>query len=149
MDDKYQGKGIGKELLAIQFREYKKAGIKKVELLANSNIGGYAWAKYGFYATNNSLNDVKKSWAWKKKSLWRYEDLTKEDFQLAENVIKKYKKANPTSKTFPRHLIANLHNKKGVHIGKELLLGEEWDADMDLTNRKQMNMLNKYLKNER
>ena len=47
------------------------------------------------------------------------------------------------------HLIANLHNKKGVHIGKELLLGEEWDAVMDLTNRKQMNMLNKYLKNER
>ena len=81
--------------------------------------------------------------------MWEYEDLTKEDFQLAENVIKKYKKANPTSKTFPMHLIANLHNKKGVHIGKELLLGEEWDAEMDLTNRKQMNILNKYLKNER
>lgn len=43
-----QGKGIAAALSAAQVRLYEKAGIRRVELLANGTVGKYAWALQGF-----------------------------------------------------------------------------------------------------
>lgn len=43
-----QGGGYGKKLLAAQMAQYQRMGLTKVDLFANINVGGYAWAKYGF-----------------------------------------------------------------------------------------------------
>ena len=54
----YQGKGIAKQLLAKNIELYKTLGIKNVRLYANSEVGSYAWALYGFEA-DPRINDLK------------------------------------------------------------------------------------------
>ena len=46
-----QGGGIGKQVLKTQFDEYEKMGVAKVEVHANIDVGGYAWARFGFVPT--------------------------------------------------------------------------------------------------
>ena len=48
----FQDKGAGKKLFQSLLIEYEAANLKKIKLIANKKIGGYAWAKYGFYATS-------------------------------------------------------------------------------------------------
>ncbi len=48
LDPQLQGKGVAKELLANSVELYEQAGISKVTLFAALDVGGYAWAKYGF-----------------------------------------------------------------------------------------------------
>ena len=43
-----QGGGIAKDLLANSIKLYDEAGIRKVTMFAGLQVGGYAWAKYGF-----------------------------------------------------------------------------------------------------
>jgi hypothetical protein len=43
-----QGAGIGKQVLKAQFDEYEKLGVFFVTVHANIDVGGYAWARFGF-----------------------------------------------------------------------------------------------------
>lgn len=43
-----QGHGIMKQVMAQQMQIWKDAGIEKVDLYANIDVGGHAWARYGF-----------------------------------------------------------------------------------------------------
>jgi RNA:NAD 2'-phosphotransferase (TPT1/KptA family) len=43
-----QGQGIAKRFLSDSMDFYQRNGIKLIRLAANSDVGGYAWAKYGF-----------------------------------------------------------------------------------------------------
>jgi hypothetical protein len=48
VDDKARGGGFVKQMTANQIDLYLKMGIERVELYANIDVGGYAWAKYGW-----------------------------------------------------------------------------------------------------
>ena len=50
------GGDIGKKMLAGNIATYKQLGIEKVEVSANIDVGGYAWAKYGYIPTQQSWN---------------------------------------------------------------------------------------------
>lgn len=43
-----QGQGLAKRFLADSMDLYQDLGVKEITLIANSDVGGYAWAKYGF-----------------------------------------------------------------------------------------------------
>jgi hypothetical protein len=43
-----QGSGIGKQVLKAQFDEDEKMGVGLVTVHANIDVGGYAWARFGF-----------------------------------------------------------------------------------------------------
>jgi hypothetical protein len=45
---------IGKKMLAGNIETYKNLGIEKVSVTANIDVGGYAWAKYGYVPTRES-----------------------------------------------------------------------------------------------
>jgi hypothetical protein len=42
------GEDIGKKMLAGNVAEYQRLGVEKVNVSANIDVGGYAWAKYGY-----------------------------------------------------------------------------------------------------
>ena len=48
IDEGERGKGSIPAMLENQINLYRKLGIEKVKLGANIDVGGYAWAKYGF-----------------------------------------------------------------------------------------------------
>jgi len=58
-----QGKNVGKQMLAANVRMYQKLGLDQVEVHANIDVGGYAWAKYGYvpdeYSAGYLANDIR------------------------------------------------------------------------------------------
>jgi predicted ABC-type ATPase len=58
MKSSERGGGVGKQLLAANVAMYEKMGFDKVEVSANIDVGGYAWAKYGYVPTANSWSSL-------------------------------------------------------------------------------------------
>jgi len=56
---KEQGHGVGKQLLAGNMDVYRKLGMKRVDVRANIDVGGYAWARYGYVPTQSSWNELR------------------------------------------------------------------------------------------
>jgi hypothetical protein len=54
-----RGAGVGKTLLASNVAMYQKLGLDKVSVSANIDVGGYAWAKYGYVPTQSSWNSLR------------------------------------------------------------------------------------------
>jgi GNAT superfamily N-acetyltransferase len=48
LEPQFRGKGFATAFNKHVFMRYKELGIKRVELLANMEVGGYAWARQGF-----------------------------------------------------------------------------------------------------
>ena len=126
--EKAQGKGLTKKMFQILFDQYENGNIKEINVTANINIGGYAWARYGFSATNRTevLEIIKNSsnGTWKKKAL--------------EKVNKFYKK-NGIDSAFP---MGNIARMKG---GKESLLNSWWSGTINLNDKKQLDVFKNYL----
>lgn len=55
MQPEYQGQGLGSELLRHSLVEYEKLGVQEVHVDAGLNVGGYAWARMGFEASESQL----------------------------------------------------------------------------------------------
>jgi hypothetical protein len=54
-----QGKGEGKQLLAANVALYQELGLDEVKVHANIDVGGYAWAKYGYVPTEDSWDTLR------------------------------------------------------------------------------------------
>lgn len=50
--------GIGKHILGGNVEVYEQLGIDTVKVTANIDVGGYAWAKYGYVPTINAWNSL-------------------------------------------------------------------------------------------
>lgn len=48
IDGNVQGQGFAQAFNAQAFDWYRQSGVEKVELLANADVGGYAWARAGY-----------------------------------------------------------------------------------------------------
>ena len=59
MEEDYQGKGEGKTMLAANVAMYQELGLSKVTVHANIDVGGYAWAKYGYVPTEESWDTLR------------------------------------------------------------------------------------------
>jgi hypothetical protein len=51
---------IGKKVLAGNIEMYEKLGITEVGVTANIDVGGYAWAKYGYVPTQEAWNSFRQ-----------------------------------------------------------------------------------------
>lgn len=54
-----QGKGEGKTLLAANVEMYQELGLDEVKVHANIDVGGYAWAKYGYVPTEDEWDTLR------------------------------------------------------------------------------------------
>jgi hypothetical protein len=52
------GKAVGKQVLAANVAMYQKMGLESVEVHADIDVGGYAWAKYGYVPTRSSWSSL-------------------------------------------------------------------------------------------
>lgn len=116
-----QGKGLSREIFADLYEQYQKLGVRYVSVYANIDVGGYTWAKYGFYANNM------------RQALGATRNSTMQDF-----VEDWYNKNGVSADTpFPMHLLANQFG--------DLLLGSDWEGFIDLQNDEQRELWEKYL----
>lgn len=112
--DDAQNQGIGVKVTKHAESEYRKAGFKSIQLEANSEVGGYAWARMGF----DFADDIDRKTV-KIRLQNRYRALT--GTELPESDI-------------PNHSweIAAFLGPGGERLGRSAMLGSGWDAQKDL-----------------
>jgi hypothetical protein len=54
-----QGKNLGKQMLAANVAMYQKMGLDRVNVHADIDVGGYAWAKYGYVPNDDSWDALR------------------------------------------------------------------------------------------
>ena len=123
-----QGGGMSKSITKSLYKQYKAAKIKRIELSAGLDVGGYTWARYGFYHEESYVVYNLVTHASFQKP-WRAEAL-----KIVDDFMSKYPK-----KPFPMHLLAD------APFGKELLLNQNWSGFLDLKNTKAVRRFEDYL----
>jgi hypothetical protein len=126
-----QGKGFAKQFMRNSLDFYDHLGLKKMEVGANIDVGGYAWARYGFVPTKKSWNELRNG---------PYAGLRRNTKRVyGENVPANVKTllASEDPKTIRK--IAALPE------GKELLKGTSWHGEFDLNDKAAYKVLRMYV----
>jgi hypothetical protein len=55
------GRNLGKQMLAANVALYQKLGLDRVKVHANIDVGGYAWAKYGYVPNEESWDELRNT----------------------------------------------------------------------------------------
>lgn len=133
-----QGAGIAKKFLGASMDFYEKHGVKKVHLHANIDVGGYAWAKYGFVPSETSA-----------KRLGRrlYDNLAGYTVPIPKDVEYQIVRLAQGDGKAIRDL-ADIEDKlpNGKAWGKQLLLGSDWHGSLDLSDKDTMERFNAYVR---
>lgn len=123
LDDKYQGKGLSKDVFRALYKQYKNVGVDQMTVFANIDVGGYTWARYGFYAIDkrDALGAVKSD--------------------KAKKFIEKYYKDKSLKSTdpFPMRLLTE------QTWGKNELKGSYWEGILNLRDDKARKVFEDYL----
>ena len=129
------GLGYGKKFLKNSIDAYQDMGVDKVETLANIDVGGYAWAKYGYLPTEEGLKSIKKHI--NHKVIWPDEEGPGSKF------LEKFLESND-----PKSLWALADCKadfNGKPLGKSVLLGSSWEGELNLKDKASMDRFNAYV----
>jgi hypothetical protein len=157
--ERARGGGFVKRLTKNQFDLYQKMGLEHVTLNAGLDVGGYAWAKFGWlpqedwrnealqFSINERVKDLERRGlidsvhasdiqtllkSKDPRTIWTIADNTTPFDPSMWNVKKKYGgeyKADPRTNT----------------VGKALLAGQSWDGLFTFKNRAQMERFNHYV----
>ena len=110
--------------------------------------GGYAWAKYGFYPLPATWNVLKRKL---KRGLEFYSNLYSFSASEMQRINAILDSNNPKRiwdiADLDRHLTTRTVGEREVNItvGKQLLLGENWNGEIDLTNSQALSRLLEYI----
>jgi hypothetical protein len=149
------GQGSGKHLFRVSMGIYKALGVKHVTVYANIDVGGYAWARFGYQTTewstlrstllsrldqlaSGSFRDTSQgSASGNARSTQRTGGLTNEEREAVRAVLN-----FPSNKAL--WAVADMRLGERA-IGKELLLGTNWQGTMSLSDPAVMRRFMKYV----
>lgn len=118
-----QGKGSAKSVLRNLIAVMQKLGITKCELQANMDVGGYAWAKFGFLPYQEDWDRERKDMLEKTKTIKMSAPARKKVTQILNDQD-------------PRAMQVLSDLKDGeLAVGKALLLGTNWNGTLDLNDQ--------------
>lgn len=128
-----QGSGLAKDILRGSFEQYKAMGVDKATVHANIDVGGYAWARFGFKPNDpETVNDSLK-WA-----IRGHSGLTSDERAALNDLVDE----GDSETAIWRVADAHFGDRK---IGKELLLNFDWYGTLRLDDHEAMGRLNAYL----
>lgn len=125
LDERFQGTGFSKGFYENSLREYKRMGFDRTTILANLEVGGYAWARQGFDFTPGTATPTRAYLA--VRAATRRNASTRDVAEAARLAL--------TPGSQPRHFARIGESRKRMGpdghehwFGKDLLLGTSWDA---------------------
>lgn len=136
VDKKEQNKGLAKRVLRDTMDVYKRLKVTQVTLEANIDVGGYAWAKFGFTAMHPEdfrAQVLVHLLGQRGRMLEKAERQQIIDFAAQHKGPK-----------LPWHIAALSVN--GKKVGKTLMLGTGWDAVLDMTDPEALERFNSYVR---
>ena len=137
-----QGNGTAKKVLASSIRLYEELGVDRIELNANIDVGGYAWARYGFTPA------TKKEWRGLADALMlRLSKLTVSDADSVKALLSSDNPKAIRAVAALREPVSDpLSGGAMVPLGKALLLGMNWQGSLNMKDKESLNILKEYIK---
>jgi Phage Mu protein F like protein len=132
LPNNFQDGGTSRNVFKELYSQYKASKIKQIDVTAGLDVGGYAWARYGFLATD--INDVMRI-RYKAERFLNDGKINEAQFKDLNKIIS----SNKRKKAFPMYLIAE------TNYGKDLLLETNWKGKIDLSNKIQRIRFENYL----
>jgi hypothetical protein len=134
------GGGSGKHLFRTSMGVYKALGVTEVGVTANIDVGGYAWARFGY---------LPRDWRGLRANLQaRLENLRRGRRDPGADIAEKITRVLQSDS--PEALWAIADMRVGERqIGKELLLGTHWGGVMKLSHKPTMLRFAQYVKPQR
>lgn len=129
LDEKHQGKGLGKKVHKLQYELAKYVGVESYGVLANIDVGGYAWLKYGMKPESTG--------------------------KLAEIIVDYYERKDPGKLKEFRSIWESLDDKGRVRYVRENLsslkpafMNSDWRGGLDLTDEESVRIYEAYINSE-
>lgn len=129
-----QGQGLAKSVLKDSMTQYEGMGLKSIDMLANLDVGGYAWAKFGYKAASPAR--MAHTMEYKLEE----HNFTDHQREAIRTVINEHR----NDPKLPWHL-AGLTDGSNT-IGKTLMLNTNWDAKFDLDDHESVKRFKAYVK---
>jgi SPP1 gp7 family putative phage head morphogenesis protein len=129
-----QAQKIGRRVLRSSVELYREVGFDIVALQANIDVGGYAWARFGFLPSQEEWGNVL--------------DRILKKFTARELIAEFGQEAFDG---FTQIVGDNLRNPKGIRalaasvMGKRVLMGRSWLGQLDLRDADTMEFFNEYV----
>lgn len=130
-----RGEGSGKAFFRTSMGEYIAAGVKSVGVTANIDVGGYAWARFGYLPANQGVWNSLRTRL--KERLDRMSGVDAEAKTAMSRILD-----NPDRRSLWAVADASYNGRK---LGKELLLGTNWSGKIDLSDQEQMRRFTSYV----
>jgi hypothetical protein len=141
LPDKDQSSGIARSFLKDSMDLYKNLDVDRITLQANIDVGGYAWAKYGFIPSQTSWDELRDGM---KAQL----HFTKQNYDpnTVADLMVVFDNPNPKSlwdiadMTVVEPLLGEKEN-----LGKKFLLGAGWSGVLDMHDMESMTRFSSYV----
>jgi hypothetical protein len=118
---------------------YKKAGIYKVTLHADIDVGSYAWARFGFVPNKTGRSD--QTW-----DGFRTQMANKLNHKVRNPADRaKIKECLDDPNPYAIWKLSDLRNSNGESIAKEFLMNEDWYGHITLSDEAAMRRFNFYV----
>lgn len=145
---KLQGTDFAKAVLKGQVDLYEKMGLKGVKLWANTTVGSYAWAKYGFVPDAESWQEVGDIATKRAKTLLKNNEITERQFDNVRKIIGSEDPKGIWKLSDMKDPVSR--GGKKTTLGKALLISTEkssvaWSGGLDLHDHEQMKRFRKYV----
>lgn len=127
--EKDQATGVAKSYLQRIYQLASDLNLKKLELTAGNELGGYAWAKYGFRPNAEQWAILRKS----VKQALNTEVVVSEVDGLVQDVVSAILDSTDPAMIY---LLADIGYtlSTGVTIGEQALQGQHWDGELDMND---------------
>ena len=126
-----QGAGLATTLLANSVDAYRSLRVSQVAVHADIDVGGYAWAKFGFVPGDASWDDLRHSL---REGLWRVDDPA-----ARQRIAQLLDDDDPRA----------IWELSDSQAGKTLLLGSDWHGALDLDDPLAMARFMAYIRRSR
>lgn len=135
-----QGSGMMKKYMRELVSVARDMGLPAINMTAGLDVGGYAWAKYGFAPSSDSWANLVATVSKKIADGNLLEGISTETKAVVNTLLNS---TDPTSIFVLSDLTEK--TKEGVAIGKALLLGTEWSGGLELGNQTAMTRFLSYI----
>lgn len=167
-----QSGGQAKRMLSAHMAVYKALGVSKLEMYANLDVGGYAWARAGFLPTVESMRSLAVPLTDRIRALRRAGVLTQDEGLQLGSVLHwsnpaslwtladlRFRRSTPALMKAIEHptvtsmvgettmAIMRKEAEVGIlNVGRLLLVGQEWIGTFQLGHPLQQPRMDQYLK---
>ncbi|MFO0271384.1 MAG: hypothetical protein ACK53W_12720 [Gemmatimonadota bacterium] len=121
-----RGQGAGSSFFRTALGTYVKHGVTRIGVTANIDVGGYAWARFGFVPQQSAWDSLRTGFKARVQSPTMYRTLTPDQRRDLVSILD-----DPDPRAMWKLADAEVGGQK---IGKDMLLGTNWRGEVDLTD---------------